>query len=102
MLTNSPPFDWHLINIGNYLNIRAAEVEPVKLGDTVLAPPSQGSGGRGLPGDWTSPSRLVRAWFMQRYAKPVKDCRGRSQPGGAYPQRRGYPLGRHPAWGQYL
>ena len=74
VLTNSPPFDWHLINIGNYLNIRAAEVEPVKLGNTWLAPPSQGSGGRGLPGDWTSPSRLVRAWFMQRYAKPVKNA----------------------------
>ena len=26
--------------------------------NTVLAPPGQGSGGRGLPGDWTSPSRL--------------------------------------------
>ena len=72
VLTNSPPFDWHLINIGNYLNIRAAEVDPLKLGNTSLAPPSQGSGGRGLPGDWTSPSRLVRAWFMQRYAKPVE------------------------------
>lgn len=71
VLTNSPPFDWHLINLGNYLNIRAAEVDPLKLGHTSLAPPSQGSGGRGLPGDWTSPSRLVRAWFMQRYAKPV-------------------------------
>ena len=72
ILTNSPPFDWHLINIGNYLNIRAAEVEPVKMGNTVLAPPSQGSGGRGLPGDWTSPSRLVRTWVMQRYVKPAE------------------------------
>ena len=72
VLTNSPPFDWHLINIRNYLNIRAAEVQPVKMGDAVLAPPGQGSGGQGLPGDWTSPSRLVRCWFMQRYAKPVE------------------------------
>ena len=72
VLTNSPPFDWHLINIRNYLNIRAAEVPPVKMGNTVLAPPSQGSGGRGLPGDWTSPSRLVHIWFMQRYAKPAE------------------------------
>jgi choloylglycine hydrolase len=74
VLTNSPTFDWHLINITNYLNFRAAEVQPVKQGATVLAPPSQGSGGRGLPGDWTSPSRLVRACFMQRYAQPVKDA----------------------------
>jgi choloylglycine hydrolase len=38
----------------------------------VLAPPSQGGGGRCLPGDWTSPSRLVHIWFMQRYAKPAE------------------------------
>ena len=74
VLTNSPTFDWQLINITNHLNIRAAEVQPVKQGDTVLAPPSQGSGGQGLPGDWTAPSRLVRAWFMQRFAKPVQDA----------------------------
>ena len=72
VLTNSPPFDWHLINIRNYLNIRAAEVQPVKMGNTVLAPPSQGSGWQGMPGDWTSPSRLLRAWAMVRYAKPVE------------------------------
>ena len=42
VLTNSPPFDWHLINIGNYLNIRAAEVEPVKLGNTCVGPAQPG------------------------------------------------------------
>lgn len=73
VLTNSPPFDWHLINIRNYLNIRAAEVQPVKMGNTVLAPPSQGSGWQGMPGDWTSPSRLLRAWAMVRYAKPAEN-----------------------------
>lgn len=73
VLTNSPPFDWQRINIRNYLNIRAAEVEPVKLGGTELTPPGQGSGGQGMPGDWTSPSRLIRAWFMQRYAKPAEN-----------------------------
>jgi choloylglycine hydrolase len=72
VLTNSPPFDWHLINIRNYLNIRAAEVQPVKMGDAVLTPPSQGSGWQGMPGDWTSPSRLLRAWAMVRFAKPAE------------------------------
>ncbi len=46
----------------------------MKQGNAVLAPPSQGSGGHGLPGDWTSPSRLLRAWTMQRFAKPAKDA----------------------------
>jgi choloylglycine hydrolase len=44
------------------------------MGDAVLAPPGQGSGGHGLPGDWAAPSRLVRAWFMQRYAKPAENA----------------------------
>lgn len=74
VLTNSPPFDWHLLNIRNYLNIRAAEVQPVKQGNTVLAPPSQGSGWQGMPGDWTSPSRLLRAWAMVRFAKPAENA----------------------------
>jgi len=26
-----------------------------------------------MPGDWTSPSRLVRAWAMVRYAKPAEN-----------------------------
>ena len=103
VLTNSPPFDWHLINIGNYLNIRAAEVNPLKLGNTLLAPPrSRGSGGRGLPGDWTSPSRLVRRLVHAALRQAGENCCGGSQPGGAYPQRSGYSLGRHPSRGQYL
>lgn len=74
VLTNSPPFDWQLINIRNYLNLRAAEVQPVQIGNTMLTPPSQGSGELGMPGDWTSPSRLVRAWIMQRFAQPTENA----------------------------
>jgi choloylglycine hydrolase len=59
--TNSPPFDWHLTNLRNYVNQTPMDVPPVALDGTTLAPMGQGSGMLGLPGDFTPPSRFVRA-----------------------------------------
>ncbi|HLN27537.1 MAG TPA: choloylglycine hydrolase family protein [Gemmataceae bacterium] len=74
VMTNSPPFDWHLINITNYLNLKAASAEPIKIGGSVLTPPGQGSGFLGIPGDWTPPSRLVRTAAMMYYAKQADNA----------------------------
>ena len=59
--TNSPTFDWHVANLRNYINLQAENIDPVKLGTVELAPFGQGSGMLGLPGDFTPPSRFVRA-----------------------------------------
>jgi choloylglycine hydrolase len=59
--TNSPPFDWHLANLRNYVNLTANDVPDRVLGDQKFAPMGQGSGMLGLPGDPTPPSRFVRA-----------------------------------------
>jgi choloylglycine hydrolase len=59
--TNSPPFDWHLTNLRNYVNQTAMDVPPLSLDGEVLAPLGQGTGMLGLPGDFTPPSRFVRA-----------------------------------------
>ena len=59
--TNSPPFDWHLINLRNYVNQTPTDVSPVTVEGTALTPIGQGSGMLGLPGDFTPPSRFVRA-----------------------------------------
>lgn len=73
VLTNAPTFDWHLTNLGNYIHIDAANPKPVIVAGTVLAPPGQGSGFLGIPGDWTPPSRFVRATAMRAFAKqPAK------------------------------
>ena len=61
VLTNSPTFDWHMTNLRNYVNLSATNVPPVGLGGVTLAQFGQGSGLRGLPGDFTPPSRFVRA-----------------------------------------
>jgi choloylglycine hydrolase len=59
--TNSPPFDWHMTNLRNYVNQTAMDVPTLSLAGEQLAPLGQGTGMLGLPGDFTPPSRFVRA-----------------------------------------
>lgn len=62
--TNAPYLEWHLTNLNNYVGLQANNQQPVKaLGET-LAPLGQGNGLIGLPGDYTGPSRFVRAAAM--------------------------------------
>ncbi|MBU3622009.1 linear amide C-N hydrolase [Polynucleobacter sp. CS-Odin-A6] len=60
-LTNEPPFNWQLMNIENYLNLSPIEVGSKKIAGATFAPRSAGSGLHGLPGDFMSQSRLLRA-----------------------------------------
>lgn len=71
--TNSPTFDWHLTNLRNYIGLRPRNVEPLKLGEYTLYPLGQGSGMVGLPGDFTPPSRFVRASIFSVTAIPVRN-----------------------------
>lgn len=59
--TNSPTFDWHMTNLRNYINLTPFSVKPLDIDGVVFAPFGQGSGMVGLPGDFTPPSRFVRA-----------------------------------------
>lgn len=61
VITNSPAFDWHMTNLRNYINFSMDNTPPVQLGPVKLVPTGQGSGMLGLPGDFTPPSRFVRA-----------------------------------------
>ena len=66
VLTNAPGFRWHMTNLNNYINIEPG-TEPDKTikSGIVLKSLGHGSGNLGLPGDFTSPSRFVRAAFFQ-------------------------------------
>jgi choloylglycine hydrolase len=66
VLTNAPGFPWHMTNLNNYINIvpGSAPDNTIKKGIT-LQPLGHGSGMLGLPGDFTAPSRFVRATFFQ-------------------------------------
>ena len=66
VLTNAPGFKWHMTNLNNYINMEpgSAPDQTIKAGIT-LQPLGHGSGMLGLPGDFTPPSRFVRATFFQ-------------------------------------
>ena len=72
VFTNSPTFDWHMNNLRNYVNFSITNVAPVKLGSVTLQPFGQGSGMLGMPGDFTPPSRFVRAVAYTQSVFPSK------------------------------
>jgi len=71
VLTNSPNFEWHQANLRNYVNLTNLNVEPLKLGSTVIDPIGQGSGLIGIPGDYTPPARFIRATALSWSAVPM-------------------------------
>jgi choloylglycine hydrolase len=72
VITNSPAFDWQMTNLSNYVNFSMTNVPPVKLGPVTLEPFGQGSGMLGIPGDFTPPSRFVRAVAFSHSVFPSK------------------------------
>lgn len=69
--TNSPTFDWHMTNLRNFINLSAVNVDSKEFAGVEFYPFGQGSGMVGLPGDFTPPSRFVRAAIFSRAALPV-------------------------------
>lgn len=72
VMTNSPPYDWHLNNVRNYLNLRAVGWPQVDVDGIDFTPIGAGSGMLGLPGDFTPPSRFVRALALSQTAPATK------------------------------
>ena len=65
VLTNNPPFAFHMHNLVNYLNVTHREPENRFSNTLKLEPYSRGMGAIGLPGDLSSASRFVRASFTK-------------------------------------
>ncbi|XP_015779110.1 PREDICTED: penicillin acylase-like [Acropora digitifera] len=72
VMTNSPPYDFHLTNIRNYIELSKFAHDPLKLGKMEFSPIGQGSGLLGVPGDFTPPSRFVRTAAIVHFADEVK------------------------------
>src|SRR5262245_55150190 len=72
VMTNSPTFDWHMTNLRNYVNFSMTNRPPVELRGVTLQPFGQGTGMLGLPGDFTPPSRFVRAVAFSQSVLPSK------------------------------
>ena len=73
VLTNAPGFEWQLANLENYVNLRPGSAQNYKLGDVTLQPLGGSSAMLGLPGDFTPPSRFVRAAFFRNSAPQRND-----------------------------
>lgn len=65
VLTNNPPFSYHIYNLSNYINITSQEATNRFAPNEAIQPYSRGMGGIGLPGDNSSASRFVRAAFTK-------------------------------------
>lgn len=72
VITNSPSYDWHTTNLRNYLNLSAVAHPNQMLEEMDFAPLGGGSGMIGLPGDFTPPSRFLRAVAWSQTARPLK------------------------------
>ncbi|WP_208322211.1 MULTISPECIES: choloylglycine hydrolase [unclassified Mumia] len=67
VLTNQPGFAWHHENLRNYLNASPEFPKELVLGRAHLTPFGSGSHMRGIPGDYYSPSRFVRAAYVNEH-----------------------------------
>lgn len=77
--TNSPYLEWHLLNMNNYVgfsseNPEGQRVRP-RVGGMDIRSLGVGWGLRGLPGDYTGPSRFVRAVALLTLATTPRDSR---------------------------
>ena len=66
VLTNEPPFAFQIARLTDCLSLSARPPENRLCPTLPLTPYSRGMGALGLPGDWSSPSRFVRAAFASR------------------------------------
>ena len=73
VITNAPTFAWHLTNLRNYVNLSAVALPGKRIEDLDFKPLGAGSGFIGLPGDFTPPSRFVRAVAFTQTTRPLKD-----------------------------
>lgn len=63
VLTNNPPFPYHLTHLCDFLNLSVYPPE-----DDAQNLYGSGLGAKGLPGDFSSTSRFIRAAFLKKHA----------------------------------
>ena len=73
VITNAPEYPWHMTNIRNYLKLSADSNTSITLDDIEFSPLGHGSGMIGLPGDFTPPSRFVRAVAFSHTARKTNN-----------------------------
>lgn len=69
VLTNNPTFDYHMMNLNNYMALSTEAPENTFSKGLELSSYSRGMGAMGLPGDLSSASRFVKAAFTRMNAR---------------------------------
>ena len=71
-VTNAPPYDFHMLNLRNYVQLSKYAHEKLVLGETSFKPTGEGSGLFGMPGEMTPTSRFVRVAILANFASSVE------------------------------
>lgn len=72
ILTNQPGYKWHQENLRNYMNLFPTYPNFVMWEEQRIEPFGSGSLMRGLPGDYSAPSRFVRSAYLNTHY-PVQE-----------------------------
>ena len=64
IFTNAPAYSWHITNLQNYVGLSPKPDAPITIDEVKVSPPSTGTNTLGMPGDYSSPSRFIRAAFF--------------------------------------
>jgi choloylglycine hydrolase len=74
VLTNTPPYPWQETSLRNHLGLlRRERIAPTVVAGKQLTTNSTNANLLGLPGDFTSTSRFIRAACLRELALPAKD-----------------------------
>ncbi len=72
VIANNPTYDWHMTNMKNYIGLQSLSRENAVFNGKTYDKMGNGTGSIGLPGDFTPPSRFVRAMFFLSTAMPTE------------------------------
>lgn len=73
VLTNAPEFPWHITNLKNYINLKPENTKEGYFNLNKITQLGEGTGMLGLPGDFTPPSRFIRAaYYISSTNKSLK------------------------------
>ena len=73
VLTNNPPFSYHLYNLCNYMSLSEQDPKNTLAPQADIKPYSRGMGAMGLPGDLSSASRFIKAVFIKSHSVTPKN-----------------------------
>lgn len=68
VMTNDPPFPWHLEHLNNYARLTNVDKNSGQFQELKVQAPDSGGALAGLPSSNTSPDRFVKAAFYANYA----------------------------------